>query len=97
MGADRLEYQGEVSTKTAVLTTIKLLLNSVVSSIWAKFITEDVKHFYLNIPMEEPEYMKIPVRLTKQYKTQNMVGSTIYQIGLQKNTSTPSSTQLQGT
>ena len=45
------------------MTTIKLLLNSVVSSIWAKFMTADVKNFYLNTPMEEPEYIKIPVRL----------------------------------
>ena len=43
LGGDRLYYQGEVSTKTAGLTTIKLLLNSVVSSIWAKFMTADVK------------------------------------------------------
>ena len=63
VGGDRLDYQGEVSTKTAGLTTIKLLLNSVISSIWAKFMTTDVKNFYLNTPMEEPEYMKIPFRL----------------------------------
>ena len=54
VGGDRLDYQGEVSTKTAGFTTIKLLLNSVVSSIWAKFMTEDVKNFYLNTPMDEP-------------------------------------------
>ena len=63
VGGNRLEYQGKVSTKTAGLTTIKLLLKSVISSIWAKFMTADLKNFYLNTPMEEPEYMKIPVRL----------------------------------
>ena len=26
-------------------------------------MTADVKNFYLNTPMEEPEYMKIPFRL----------------------------------
>ena len=45
------------------MTTIKLLLNSVVSSIWSKFMTADVKNFYLNTPTDEPEYMKIPIRL----------------------------------
>ena len=45
------------------MTTIKLLLNSVVSSAGAKFMTADVKIFYLNTPMDEPEYMKILVRL----------------------------------
>ena len=29
----------------------------------AKLMTADVKNFYLNTPMEEPEYMKTPVRL----------------------------------
>ena len=45
------------------MKTIKLLLNSVVSSTGAKFMTADVKIFYPNTPMDEPEYMKIPVRL----------------------------------
>ena len=63
MGGDRLYYQGEVSTKTAGLTTIKLLLNIVVSSIGAKFMTADVNIFCLNTPMDEAEYMKIPGRL----------------------------------
>ena len=45
MGGDRLEYQGVLSTKTAGLTTIKLLLNSLISSIWAKFMIADVKNF----------------------------------------------------
>ena len=45
------------------MTTIKLLLNSVVSSIGEKFMTADVIIFYLNTPMNEPEYMNIPVRL----------------------------------
>ena len=63
MGGDRLDYQGEVSTKTAGLTTIKFLLKSVVSSIWAKFMTADMKNFYLKPPMDEPEYTKILVRL----------------------------------
>ena len=63
VGVNRLDYQGEVSTKTARLITIKILLSSVVSSTWEKFMTEDVKNFYLKTPMDEPEYMKIPVRL----------------------------------
>ena len=58
-----LYYQREVSTKTARLTIIKLLLKSVVSSAGAKSMTEDVNIFYLNTPMDEPGYMKIPARL----------------------------------
>ena len=64
MRGDRLDYQGEVSTKNSGLKNINLLLKSVVSSAGAKFMTADVKNFYLNTPTDEPEYMKIPVSLT---------------------------------
>ena len=54
--------------------TIKLLFNSVVSSVGAKFMTVDVKIFYLNTPMDEPEYMKIPVRhITDEIKAEYKV------------------------
>jgi hypothetical protein len=42
VGGDRIDYPGEVSTKTAGLTTIKLLLNSAVSKPTANFMTADV-------------------------------------------------------
>ena len=63
MGGNRLDYQGEVSTKTSGLKTIKLLLNSVVSLAGAKFMTADVNNFYLNTPTDEPKYMQILVKL----------------------------------
>jgi hypothetical protein len=66
VGGDRIDYPGEVSTKTAGLTTIKLLLNSVVSKPTAKFMTADVNNFYLNTPLERPEYMRILVKLIPQ-------------------------------
>jgi hypothetical protein len=54
------------STKTADLATIKLLLNSVVSKQNGHFMTADVKNFYLNTPLERPEYIRIPVKLIPQ-------------------------------
>jgi hypothetical protein len=66
VGGDRIDYPGGVSTKTAGLTTIKLLLNSIVSKQNGHFMTADVKIFYLNIPLERPEYMRIPVKLIPQ-------------------------------
>jgi hypothetical protein len=66
VGGDRIDYPGEVSTKTAGLTTIKLLLNSVVSKQNGHFMTADVNNFYLNTPLECPEYMRIPVELIPQ-------------------------------
>jgi hypothetical protein len=38
VGGDRIDYPGEVSTKTASLTTAKLLFNSVISTPGAKFM-----------------------------------------------------------
>ena len=61
VGGDRITYDGDVSTKTADLSTVKTLLNSVISTPGARFMTGDLKDFYLNTPMAEYEYMRIPV------------------------------------
>ena len=60
VGGDILNYQGEVSTKTAGLTTINVLLNSVISLAYAIFMMADVKNFYLNTPMKDPEKCASP-------------------------------------
>ena len=62
VGGNRIEYLGPVSTKTSDLTTVKCLLNSVISTPNAKFCTSDIKDFYLNTPMTEYEYMRIRVQ-----------------------------------
>jgi hypothetical protein len=63
VGGDRVYYDGDVSTKTADLTTVKTLLNSVISTPEAKFVTVDLKDFYLETPMDPKDYayMCIPV------------------------------------
>jgi hypothetical protein len=61
VGGDKLDYPFEVSTRTADITTAKLLWNSVISTKDAKFCTMDIKDFYLNTPMTHYEYMRIPV------------------------------------
>ena len=61
-GGNRVDYQGNVSTPTSDITTVKILLNSVVSTPEAKFMTVDIKDFYLESPMERYEYMWIPVK-----------------------------------
>ena len=48
-------------TPTADMLTVKVLLNSVVSTKNAKFMTIDIKNFYLCTPMERPEYMKLKI------------------------------------
>jgi hypothetical protein len=66
VGGDRIDYPGKVSTETAGLTAIKLLLNSVVSKPTGQFMTANIKNFYLNMPLERPEYMRIPLKLIPQ-------------------------------
>ena len=63
VGGDRINYPGDVATKTADITTTKLLLNSVVSTPNAKFMTLDVKNFYLNTPLKRYEYLRILINL----------------------------------
>ena len=48
------------------MTKIKLLLNSVVSTPDARFITTDIKNFYLHTEMEIPYYMKIQINFIPQ-------------------------------
>jgi hypothetical protein len=58
---DQVEYPDDVSTKTAALTTVKILLNSVLSTPGAEFMTGDIENFYLNNVMKRKEYMRIPI------------------------------------
>jgi hypothetical protein len=62
-GGNLVDYPGDVSTKTADITTVKILLNSVLSTPDARFMTIDLKDFYLNTPMERYEYVRIPLTL----------------------------------
>jgi len=63
VGGDKVDYPFDVSTKTADLTTAKLLFNSVLSTPTAKFMTLDLKDFYLGTPMTRYEYMRIPLSM----------------------------------
>ena len=55
-----------------ILTTVKLLLNSIVSTINAHFMTIDIKDFYLNTPMARSNYTRLklsnlPKSVVQQY------------------------------
>jgi hypothetical protein len=63
VGGNLIDYPGKVSTPTAALTTIKCMLNSIISTKDAKGMTLDISNFYLGTPMSRYEYMKIPVDL----------------------------------
>ncbi len=48
---------------TADLLTVKLMLNSVISTPNAKFMTIDIKDFYLMTPMDWYEYFRMKLEL----------------------------------
>ena len=50
-GGDRVHYLGDAGTPTANILTVKILLNSIISTPKEKFMTIDIKDFYLNTPM----------------------------------------------
>ena len=49
-----------MSTKTASMTTIKILFNSTISTPGARFMTLDLKNFYYFTPMIRYEYIRLP-------------------------------------
>jgi hypothetical protein len=61
VGGGQIEYPGDKSTRTAGLTTAKILINSVISTPSAKFIVIDINNFYLNTLLGRFEYMVINV------------------------------------
>jgi hypothetical protein len=52
VGGDQIEYPGDKSTRTAGLTTAKILINSVISTKGAKLMVIDINNFYLNTPSD---------------------------------------------
>jgi hypothetical protein len=59
VGGDLIEYPGDQLTRAAGLTTAKILINSVISTLGAKFLGIDINFFYMNTPLGRFEYMVI--------------------------------------
>jgi hypothetical protein len=53
VGGDQIEYTGDKSTRTACLTTAKILINSIISTLGAKLLVIDINNFYLNTPSDD--------------------------------------------
>jgi hypothetical protein len=66
VGGNLIQYPGDVSTRSADLTTSKCIWNSTLSFEGAKYMCLDVKNFYLGTPMDSFEYMRIPIKLIPQ-------------------------------
>ena len=83
VGGDRINYPGDCSTPTADLVLIKTHLNSVISKKGARYMTLDIKNFYLNTPMKRPEYVRIKLsdildEIIQEYKLHNIANPEGY-------------------
>jgi len=58
IGGNVIEYPGPTSSRTASLETVKILINSAVSTD-DDLVTCDIKDFYLDTPMPRPEYLRV--------------------------------------
>ena len=89
VGGNRINFPGDCGTPTADMITVKILLNSVISTANAKFMTIDIKDFYLNTPMERPEFMRLkladlPDNIIKLYKLHDLAHDSYVFVRIQK-------------
>jgi hypothetical protein len=63
VGGDRLEYDGETATSTVDITTLKVLINSTLSTKDAKMIIMYIKNYYLVAPLPMYEFMRLPISI----------------------------------
>jgi hypothetical protein len=89
VGGNRINFPGDCGTPTADMITVKILLNSVISTRNARFMTIDIKDFYLNTPMERPEFMRlkladIPDNIIELYKLRDIAHDGYVFVRIQK-------------
>ncbi len=59
-GDNRVHYPGNAGTPTTdLLTAVKLLINSIISTPNATYMTMEIKDFYLNTPMAQYKFMRL--------------------------------------
>ena len=66
IGVNTINHTGNYGTKTGSLETVKLFINSTLSTPAAEFMTLDLANFYLNAPLDRPEYKHIQLSVIPQ-------------------------------
>ena len=66
IGGNTISYTCDCGTKTGCLETFKLVINSTLSTPGAKYMTADLSNFYLNTPLDRPEYARIKLSVIPQ-------------------------------
>jgi hypothetical protein len=65
-GGDKIVVDENVSTETADVIVVKLLINSILSTPKARAVCSDLKDFYLGNDLSKPEFVRIPVWMLPQ-------------------------------
>jgi hypothetical protein len=65
VGGNITDYEGERSAATCSMTTVKILLNAVISEN-AGWATADISDFYLGTDLDRPEYMRVHAKYLPQ-------------------------------
>ena len=65
-GGNLIKYPYELTTRTADLTTSKIMWNSVISTPGALFACGYANNFYLCTPLDRNEYTRMPIKLIPQ-------------------------------
>ena len=63
VGGNLIDYPFELTTRTADMLSAKILWNSVISTVGARFACCDIKNMYLNTPLDRFEYMKMQLSI----------------------------------
>ena len=66
VGGNLLDFSENISAATASVTTLKCVFNSVVSTPGVRCLLADIKYFYLNNILPDPEFMRIPLKIFPQ-------------------------------
>jgi hypothetical protein len=82
-GGDRVHYPFDAGMPTTDLLTVKILINSIISTHGARFFMMDIKNFYLNTPMSKYKYMRMklanmPDDVIEQYKLHDVAAPDGY-------------------
>ena len=83
VGGDRVHYPGDCRTPTVDLPTEKMLQNSVISTPGYRYMTFDIKYFYLNKHMKRSEYIRLklsdlPTDFIQHYKLTSKTTTDLY-------------------
>ena len=89
MGGDQSDYKDETTTRTVDVTTVKMHLQSVLSTVRGKYVGLDLKDFYLATPMEEYKYARIkaeyiPTEMMDKYNLWDLANNEFLYIEIRK-------------